>query len=48
MKLISHRGNINGKIIERENSIDYVQETIDCGFDVEIDLWINKDEIFLQ
>ena len=24
MKLISHRGNINGRIVERENSLGYI------------------------
>ncbi len=39
MILISHRGNINGKIIERENHPDYIDEAIALGYDVEIDLW---------
>jgi hypothetical protein len=37
--LISHRGNLNGVIVERENSIDYVEEALSQGFDVEIDVW---------
>lgn len=39
MILISHRGNINGKLIERENHPDYIDEAIDSGFEVEIDVW---------
>ena len=39
MILISHRGNLNGVIVERENSIDYVEEALSQGFDVEIDVW---------
>lgn len=39
VKLIAHRGNINGPNPERENHPDYVDEAISFGFDVEIDLW---------
>ena len=39
MKLIAHRGNIDGKNSERENSIEYIEEAIEAGFDVEIDVW---------
>ena len=37
-KLISHRGNIGGKISERENSPRYIIEAINSGFEVEIDV----------
>jgi hypothetical protein len=47
MILISHRGNINGKNTERENHPDYIDETIALGYDVEIDLWIQKDDLYL-
>lgn len=36
--LISHRGNIDGPIIARENSPDYIDEAIADGYDVEIDV----------
>lgn len=39
MRLIAHRGNIDGKNPERENSIDYIEEAIEAGYDVEIDVW---------
>ena len=39
MILISHRGNLNGVSVERENSIDYVEEALSHNFDVEIDVW---------
>jgi len=43
MKIISHRGNINGKNISKENSPDYIDDAIKKGFEVEIDLWyLNK------
>jgi hypothetical protein len=37
--LISHRGNINGKNIDLENSPDYIMSAIKKGYDVEIDVW---------
>ena len=39
MKLISHRGNLNGPNKERENHPDYIYEAIQAGYDVEIDVW---------
>jgi hypothetical protein len=47
MILISHRGNIEGKIIERENHPTYIDEAIALGYDVEIDLWIVEGVILL-
>jgi hypothetical protein len=47
MKLISHRGNINGRIIEAENRPDYIDDTIRLGYDVEIDLWVVDGKIYL-
>jgi|JI10StandDraft_1071094.scaffolds.fasta_scaffold07924_13 hypothetical protein len=35
---ISHRGNINGRIVDRENSPNYIDHAINNGFDVEIDV----------
>ena len=40
MILISHRGNIDGKIVERENHPDYIDKAISEEFDVEIDVWM--------
>lgn len=39
MKLIAHRGNINGPNSIKENEPDYVNNAISMGFDVEIDIW---------
>lgn len=39
MKLISHRGNIDGKNPMEENSVDYIQKALKAGYDVEIDVW---------
>ena len=47
MILISHRGNLNGINTDRENSIDYIQEALDKGFDVEIDVWDILGSYFL-
>lgn len=47
MKLISHRGNINGKILELENSPDYLEEALIKQYDVEIDVWYKNDKWFL-
>jgi len=38
MILISHRGNIDGVILKRENTKSYIQEAIDLGYDVEVDV----------
>ena len=40
MILISHRGNIAGPNPERENDPVYVDEAIQAGYFVEIDLWV--------
>ena len=46
-KLISHRGNINGKNLELENNPTYIDTAIKEGYDVEIDLWIDNDGFYL-
>ena len=46
MKLISHRGNINGRNPERENSLDYVLEALE-NYEVEIDVWFIDDKWYL-
>ena len=38
MILISHRGNITGRIPDSENRPSYIQDTINLGYDVEIDV----------
>ena len=39
MILIAHRGNFSGPNPERENTIEYIQEALDLGYEVEIDIW---------
>lgn len=46
MKLISHRGNINGPNI-LENNPNYIDNTLMIGYDVEIDIWLIDDQIYL-
>lgn len=44
MKLIAHRGNLNGPDLEQENNPAHIDEVIRCGFDCEIDLrWENNN-----
>ena len=47
MILISHRGNIDGKNTERENHPSYIDEAIEAGYDVEIDIWYLEGRLFL-
>lgn len=47
MILISHRGNLIVKNTERENSPDYIDEAINLGYDVEIDIWSISGQLFL-
>lgn len=47
MKLISHRGNINGRNIQLENTISYIIDAINNGYDVEIDIWLIEKEWYL-
>ena len=43
MYLISHRGNINGRIPERENAPDYILEAIEAGYYCEVDIFGKVD-----
>ena len=47
MILISHRGNLNGVNVKKENSVDYIEEALDQGFDVEVDVWNISGSYFL-
>ena len=47
MILISHRGNLTGPNPERENSQLYIQEALDKEFDVEIDVWVIDNIIYM-
>ena len=47
MILISHRGNINGKLSNKENAPYYVNEALELGYNVEIDVWWYKNNFYL-
>lgn len=46
-KIISHRGNLIGRNVPRENSPSYLMEALDRGLDVEVDIWIVDNKCFL-
>lgn len=47
MKIVSHRGNLNGRNPEQENHPSYIQKAIDAGYDVEVDVWYVNGEYYL-
>ena len=47
MKLISHRGNINGKFKSYENEPNYIDKAILQGYDVEVDIWMLEGSLYL-
>lgn len=47
MKIIAHRGNINGPDMVNENSPTHILNAISLGFDVEIDVWLIGSTLFL-
>ena len=47
MILISHRGNINGRLESYENEPNYIDSAISKGYDVEIDIWIIEGIFYL-
>jgi hypothetical protein len=47
MILISHRGNLNGKMESLENDPTYIDIAILKGYDVEIDVWFKDGILYL-
>jgi hypothetical protein len=47
MILISHRGNLTGRIPSNENHPNYIDEAINAGFDVEVDMWWVDGRVYL-
>ena len=47
VKVISHRGNLYGPDKENENTPSQILLAIQKGFDVEIDLWVEDNRMFL-
>ncbi|WP_269622120.1 hypothetical protein [Prochlorococcus marinus] len=47
MKIIAHRANINGSNKNTENTLIQIDKCISFGYDVEIDLRLIDDQLFL-
>lgn len=47
MKIISHRGNINGVDVNNENKPSYIDIALSLGYDVEIDIWWVDNNLYL-
>lgn len=47
MIYISHRGNLSGPNLKLENSPAYIDEALDSGYDVEVDVWHKNDRFYL-
>jgi hypothetical protein len=47
MRLIAHRGNVDGPNPSKENHPIYIESAILLGFDVEIDVWWENDHFYL-
>ena len=47
MKLISHRGNINGKNSSNENSLEAIECCLIKELDIEVDLWFKDGNFYL-
>lgn len=47
MKLISHRGNINGPNLLEENNPEYIDFALKLCYDVEIDLRLENNKFYL-
>jgi hypothetical protein len=47
MILISHRGNVNGRFESYENEPNYIDLAIKKGYDVEIDVWVKDNTLWL-
>ena len=47
MKVISHKGNLNGPNPSTENSIPAINIALYHGFDVEIDIWYKNNNWYL-
>ena len=47
MILISHRGNTSGSNSELENKPEYIMNTLQKGYDVEVDIWSVDKQFYL-
>lgn len=47
MKIISHRGNLEGRDKTKENKPSHIKQVIEKGFEVEIDVWYVNNKFYL-
>lgn len=47
MILISHRGNISGKVPELENKPEYIDNSLNLGYEAEVDIWFYNSLLWL-
>lgn len=47
MKIISHRGCLTGPDLINENTQKQVNRAVNAGFDVEVDVWVINDKLYL-
>ena len=47
MIVISHRGNLKGRNLKKENNPDHIREVLNTGIDVEVDVWWSAKGWFL-
>jgi len=45
-KIIAHRANLTGPSID-ENKLESIDKAIALGFDVEVDVWLNNEKLYL-
>lgn len=47
MKLIAHRGLIDGPNAEAENNPNQIEHAIKLGYECEVDIWMKDNQLFL-
>lgn len=47
MRLISHRGNLDGRNPAHENTLPYISLALSKGYEVEVDVWYHNSELYL-
>ena len=47
MKIIAHRGLVNGPDKNKENTLPTIMSALGLGFDVEVDVWLENNQLKL-
>lgn len=47
MILIAHRGNVSGKEVDYENKPEYIDNAIEQGYNVEVDVRVHEGDLYL-